>query len=228
MEVAPHRELHAVRVQVAEEIVAPPGVRGFRGVRRVHRDPPAPGKVELGPAVIAGDRPLRLRFQGKADDEPGGNAFGPGERHEEGVEVRAVALRDVAGPLRVAVAPARSRLVVDHRVHDVIVDGVGLGFRGLVAVSDAPGELAHPGGKRDELLFLKRPLDDLGALVPAGAGEPGGENLLALGLEAHADLELPGLRLVGRDVVVAVPELLLRPHGARIGAVHPDVADSLG
>src|ERR1041385_570935 len=103
MEIASDGELHAVRVEMAEEILARAGIGQLRGVRGVDRDPAAALHVELRPAVIAGDVAVR-GGERKADDEARRDALRARQREKQRVKVRAVALLDVAGALGVAVA----------------------------------------------------------------------------------------------------------------------------
>ena len=144
------------------------------------------------------------------------------------MEIGAVALGHIAGPLGVAVAPARRRLVVDHRVDDVVIDRVGLGLRCPVSGRDAAGELADPRRKRDQLFLLQVTPQFFRGLVPARPDQVPGENLPPVNLEAHADLEPSGPGLVRREVVVRVAELFLPADAAGIRAVHLQAPYGLG
>src|SRR6266478_6853847 len=79
--------------------------------------------VELGPAVVTGDfGGVLVGREGEADLEARRNVLRTRHRHEDGVEVGAVAALGVAGPKCVAVSPPGAGLVVSHGGKDVVVD----------------------------------------------------------------------------------------------------------
>src|SRR5882672_3019519 len=93
----------------------------------VDRNPAGGIDVELSPAVVPGD--IRARLVGgqrESDLEACRNFLRTSHRHEDRVEVRAVAALRIAGPERVSMAPAGAGLVVLHGAENVLVDVPGL------------------------------------------------------------------------------------------------------
>src|SRR5262249_7225080 len=75
-------ELDPVRIKIPEQVLASPRIRGPGGVRGIDWYPAAVRQIELGPAVIAGNSPLRVSIQGKPDYETCRDAFRSRQRHE--------------------------------------------------------------------------------------------------------------------------------------------------
>src|SRR5712692_325552 len=105
VDIAPERELDAVRIVRPEEVIALGRILpSFRGVRG---HPAETIQIELGPAVVAGNVSFGLVLrQRKADLEPGWNTGGAHHPDEQRVEIGAVAALGRAGPNGVAAAPA--------------------------------------------------------------------------------------------------------------------------
>src|SRR5437016_6881990 len=82
LEVAPNRELHPIRIEMAEEILARRRIVHLRRVRGVNGNPSFTLHVKLRPAVIAG----RVAVGGgerKSDDEARRDSLRPRQRQEQ-------------------------------------------------------------------------------------------------------------------------------------------------
>src|SRR6266403_5324083 len=90
------------------------------GFRNVDGHPSDRVKIELCPAVIAGNfRRCLIGRQRKSDLKSRRNFLRPGHGYKNRMEVGAISVLGIAGPERVSVAPAGTGLVVLHGAEDV-------------------------------------------------------------------------------------------------------------
>src|SRR6266576_6133778 len=83
--------------------------------------------IELRPAVVTRDLCRRLiRREREANLEAGRNLLRTRHRHENGMEISAVAALRITGPQRVPVSPPGAALVVTHGAEDVLINRVRL------------------------------------------------------------------------------------------------------
>ena len=124
----------------------------------IDRNPAVPFDVELGPAVVASDRPLLLVLgERNAHDEARGEPQSARFPDEEGVEVRAVAVPGVASPDGVPTAPARPRLVVAHGLENIVVKRARLPNGASLALGALLGERLQPSLHRNQSVRLQEP-----------------------------------------------------------------------
>ena len=166
-QVAANRELDAVRIQGAEKVAMLRRI--LPRFRNVHGYPARTRDVKLRPAVIAGDvAMLRVFRQRKSNLKPRGNVFRAHHGDEKRVEVGAVAVLRIAGPERIAAAPAGARFVVAQRFENVIVNSVCLFHGALHALSFFIRQFLHLSINRNHAVRLRKSFHCSGrALRPA-------------------------------------------------------------